>query len=141
MKKSFHGWWIVFASVITFGLSTGLPYYNISFFYDYFQREYNWTREDITLGFPLAALLAIWVGPIFIARFSPRKLIIAARASPSGLAGFGKMSGVLWDLLRPLGALYDRLLLLGPPPHQIIVSHGSGAIAAKRWASSMSVWA
>ncbi len=141
MKKSFHGWWIVFASVITFGLSTGLPYYNISFFYDYFQREYNWTREDITLGFPLAALLAIWVGPIFIARFSPRKTHHRGTGLTFWPGRIRQDVGRAVGSTTALGALYDRLLLLGPPPHQIIVSHGSGAIAAKRWASSMSVWA
>ena len=123
MKKPFYGWWIVFSSVITFGLSTGLPYYNISFFYDYFQREYSWTREQITLGFPLAALIAIWVGPIFIARFSPRKLIIAGTGLTFlALAGFGKMNGVLW-VYYGLWVLYTiGYFFSGPPPHQIIVS-------------------
>ena len=55
MKKSFHGSWIVFAACITFGLSTGIPYYNIGFFYDYIARDFNWSREQVTLGFPLAA--------------------------------------------------------------------------------------
>src|SRR5438270_4992196 len=61
-RRDFYGWWITAAAVITFGLSTGLPYYNIAFFYDYFQRAYGWSRPDITLGFPIAALLTIWAG-------------------------------------------------------------------------------
>jgi hypothetical protein len=32
-----------------------LPYYNMPFFYDYYQREFHWTKEQITFGFPLAA--------------------------------------------------------------------------------------
>lgn len=76
MAKKFYGWWIVAGAFVTFGLSVGVPYYNISFFYDYFAREFNWSRADITLGFPLATVLTIWVGPLMIHRFSPRKLIL-----------------------------------------------------------------
>src|SRR5438477_11193620 len=80
MKKSFYGWWITAAAVVTFGLSTGLPYYNIPFFYDYFQRAYGWSRSEITFGFPLAAILTIWAGPLLVHRFSPRKLLLIGTA-------------------------------------------------------------
>ena len=59
MARRFYGWWITAAAFITFGLAVGIPYYNISFFYDYFQRAFGWSRADITLGFPLAAALTI----------------------------------------------------------------------------------
>jgi hypothetical protein len=52
MKKGFYGWWAVAASFITFGISVGLPYYNMPFFYDYFQKSFGWERSQITLGFP-----------------------------------------------------------------------------------------
>ncbi len=32
MKKVFHGWWVVAAAFISFGLAVGLPYYNTRFF-------------------------------------------------------------------------------------------------------------
>lgn len=72
MPKKFYGWFIVAAAVCTFGLSTGLPYYNMPFFYDYYAREYNWTKPDITLGFPLAALFTLWVGPILCTASRPK---------------------------------------------------------------------
>ena len=71
-KRGFYGWWIVGASFLTFGIAVGLPYYNLPFFYDYFQNEFHWERPDITLGFPLAAILTLWVGPLVIPHFSPR---------------------------------------------------------------------
>src|ERR1700683_590882 len=73
----FYGWQVVANAFLTFCLSVGVPYYNIPFFYDYFQKSFNWSLKEITLGFPLAALLTIWVGPLIVPRFSPRKLIIA----------------------------------------------------------------
>jgi MFS family permease len=122
--RKFYGWWIVAAACFTFGLSTGVPYYNISFFYDYFARDFNWTREQITLGFPLAAALTLWLGPLLIARYSPRKLILAGTGLTCiALCGFGKMPGVLW-IYYGFWVIYTvGYFMSGPPPHQIIVSH------------------
>ena len=121
--RKFFGWWVTIAAFITFGLSVGIPYYNIGFFYDYFQREFGWSRADITLGFPLAALLTLWVGPLVIHRFSPRKLILAGTALTAvALIGFGKMGSVLavyylfW-VVYTVGYIFS-----GPIPHQLIVS-------------------
>jgi len=41
-QRKFYGWWIAAASFFTFGISVGLPYYNIPFFYDYFQTAFHW---------------------------------------------------------------------------------------------------
>ena len=124
MKKAFHGWWITAAAVITFGLSTGLPYYNIGFFYDYFARTFGWSKSQITLGFPLAALLTIWAGPLLIHRFSPRRLIVIGTGLTFvALVGFGKMGGAL-TLYYFFWVVYTvGYILSGPIPHQIIVSN------------------
>lgn len=124
MAKKFYGWWIVAGAFVTFGLSVGVPYYNISFFYDYFAREFNWSRADITLGFPLAAALTLWVGPLLIHRISPRRLImIGTGLTCVALVGFSRMPGLLW-VYYGFWVIYTvGYFLSGPPPHQIIVSH------------------
>ncbi len=48
--RKFYGWWITVAAFVTFGLAVGIPYYNIGFFYDYFERGFHWSRAQITLG-------------------------------------------------------------------------------------------
>jgi MFS family permease len=120
----FYGWRVVATAFITFGLSVGLPYYNIPFFYDYFQRSFHWSLKEITFGFPLAAILTIWVGPVLIPRFSPRKLIIAGTGLTAlALWGFGSMQGTL-VVYFALYFLYTvGYLFSGPIPHQILVSH------------------
>ena len=123
-RKAFRGWWIAGAVSITYGVAQGIPYYNISFFYDYFQRAFGWTKADITLGFPLAALFTVWVGPVLIPRFSQRKLILFGTFSTAlSLAGFAWMRGSL-AVYFALWALYTvGYLTSGPIPHQIIISH------------------
>jgi MFS family permease len=76
LGEGFYGWRIVATAVFTFGIAVGVPYYNIPFFYDYFQKTHHWRLEQITLGFPLAAALSIWIGPLLVPRIGPRKLII-----------------------------------------------------------------
>ncbi len=124
MRKLFYGWIITAAAFFTFGLSTGIPYYNIGFFYDYFERTFGWSRSQITLGFPLAALLTIWAGPLIVPKFSPRKLILVGLTLTSiALAGFGRMGGSL-PLYYVLWVVYTvGYIAAGPIQHQIIVSH------------------
>ena len=78
----FYGWWVVAAAFVTFGLSVGLPYYNIPFFYDYFEAAYQWRRVDITRGFFYATLLTLWVGPVLIPRFHA---VLEEREAPLGV--------------------------------------------------------
>jgi MFS family permease len=122
-RKVFYGWYVVAAAFVTFGLAVGWPYYNISFFYDYFEKTYGWTKAQITFGFPLAAVLTLWVGPVLVPRFSPRKLIVVGTGLTClAFIGFGNMGGniyVYWALWFVYTVGY---LLSGPIPHQIIVS-------------------
>lgn len=123
-QGKFYGWWVAAASFFTFGVAVGVPYYNISFFYDYFQHEFGWQLSEITFGFPLAALLTIWVGPLVIHRFSPRKLILVGTLLTAlAFLGFSRMTGDLkmyyffW-FLYTVGYIFS-----GPIPHQLLVSH------------------
>jgi MFS family permease len=124
MPKSFYGRWIVLASCLTFGISVGLPYYNMPFFYDYYRNAFHWKLHDITLGFPLAALLTLWVGPLLVPRFSPRKLLVAGTAlTLLAFVGFSQMTGNI-TVYYFLWFLYTfGYILSGPIPHQIMVSH------------------
>jgi MFS family permease len=120
----FYGWQVVATAFLTFGLAVGIPYYNIPFFYDYFQKSFHWSLKEITLGFPLAALLTVWVGPLLIPRFSPRKLIIVGTGFTAlAFWGFGAMNGNLLLYFACYFLYTVGYLFSGPIPHQILVSH------------------
>ncbi len=123
-RRIFRGWWVAAAASVTYGIAQGIPYYNVSFFYDYFERSFGWSKAEITLGFPLAALFMVWVGPVLIPRFSQRKLILFGTfCTALSLAGFAWMGGSLGVYLA-LWALYTvGYLTSGPIPHQIIITH------------------
>ena len=75
-SRPFRGPWIIAGCFLTFGVASGFPYYNISFFFDYFRSDHGWTQQAITLGAPIAVLLTIWAGPVVVPRWSPRWLIV-----------------------------------------------------------------
>ena len=123
-QRDFYGWWIVATAIVTFGLAVGFPYYNLPFFYDYFQKGFGWDLRQITLGFPIAALLTIWVGPWLIPRFSPRKLILVGTGFTAlAFFGFAHMQGSILFYFAVYFVYTVGYLFSGPIPHQILVSY------------------
>ncbi len=123
-KKDFYGWWIVATGFITFGIAVGVPYYNLPFFYDYFQSAFGWNIEQITLGFPIASLLTIWAGPLLIPRLSPRWLLIAGTGFTAvAFFGFGWMKGALVTYFALYFIYTVGYICSGPIPHQLLVSY------------------
>ena len=122
-QKSFFGWWIVAFAFLTFGIAVGIPYYGMPFFYDYYEKTFGWSRKEITFGFPLAATLTLWVGPLIVHKYSPRKLLaIGAACTALAFIGFGTMGGSL-PVYYAFWVLYIvGYIFSGPIVHQVIVS-------------------
>ncbi len=121
--KPFYGWWVTVAAFFSFGIAVGIPYYGMPFFYDYYQKDLGWSRPDITFGFPIAALLTLWVGPVLVHRFSPRKLILIGTALTCfAFLGFGYMGRALWFYYLLWFSYVVGYIFSGPIPHQILMS-------------------
>lgn len=124
MKKRFYGWWVVAACFLTFGISTGFPYYNIAFFFDYFRDDHNWPISFITLGAPVAVLLTIWAGPLIVPRVSPRVLIVVGTGLTFlAFQWFSRLSGATWEYYAAWCVYMVGYFLSGPIPHQVIISN------------------
>jgi MFS family permease len=124
MKKGFYGWWVVAACFLTFGISTGFPYYNIAFFFDYFRDDHSWPISFITMGAPIAVLLTIWAGPIIVPRVNPRLLIIVGTGMTfAAFQWFARLSGAQWEYYAAWCLYMVGYFLSGPIPHQIIISN------------------
>ena len=122
-SRSFRGPWIIAGCFFTFGVASGFPYYNISFFFDYFRNDHGWTPQAITLGAPLAVLLTIWAGPIIMPRFSPRWLIVIGTGLTCiAFQWFARLSGSSVEYYAAWCVYMLGYFLSGPIPHQIILS-------------------
>jgi MFS family permease len=123
VTKKFYGWWMTVFAFFTFGIAVGIPYYGGPFFYDYYMREFGWSRADVTLGFPLAATLTLWVGPLLVHRFSPRKMILVGTGFTAlAYLGFGTMKGSLTAYYSFWFLYVVGYIFSGPIAHQVIVS-------------------
>src|SRR6476619_6989999 len=104
----------------------GLALYGLPFYYDFFVREFGWSRTQVTSGNAISKLL---IGPLFgfaagwiVDRFGPRRLMIAGiLMAGSALVGLAHMTA-LWMfyffyILNALGYVCG-----GPLPNQVLLS-------------------
>lgn len=104
----------------------GFALYGLPFFYDFFMKEYGWSRTVVTSGNAMGKLL---VAPLFgfiagwlIDRYGPRKMLMAgALMTGSALIGL--------SLLNSLGMFYMFYVFIalgyvfgGPLPCQVLIS-------------------
>jgi MFS family permease len=123
MPRKFYGWWITAAAFFSFGLAVGVPYYAMPFFYDYYERTFGWSRSDITSGFIIGVLITIWVGPMFVHRFSPRRMILFGTACTAcSFFGFATMTGNLYVYYLYWVIYVVGYIFSGPIPHQVMIS-------------------
>ena len=105
----------------------GLSFYGLPFFYDFFEREFHWSRETITNGnfygklivAPMFGFLAGW----FIDKLGPRRLMIAGvLMGGAALIGLSQMNA-LWIFY--LCYFFNALGYVcgGPLPNQVLLSH------------------
>jgi sugar phosphate permease len=104
----------------------GLALYGLPFFYDFFVRDFGWTRAQVTSGNALSKLV---VGPLFgfgagwfIDRFGPKRLMLAgvlmAGIALVGLGSITSLAGFyFFYLFNALG-----YVLGGPLPNQVLLS-------------------
>lgn len=109
----------------------GIMFYGLPFFYDFWVKDFGWTRATVTSGNALAKVI---IGPLFgflagwiIDRFGPRRLMLAGIIM-GGIAviGLSQMSS-LWELY--VFYMFNALGYMcgGPLPNQVLIS---------RWFSS-----
>ncbi len=111
--------------VVLFSI-VGLALYGLPLYYDFFVRDFGWSRTQVTSGNALSKLV---VGPLFgfvagwlVDRFGPRRLMFAGILMAGvALIGLGRMTALwmfyLFYLLNALGYVCG-----GPLPNQVLLS-------------------
>jgi MFS family permease len=116
----------VFTSFTVLFAIVGLALYGLPFYYDFFVREFGWSRTQVTSGNAISKLL---IGPLFgfaagwiVDRFGPRRLMIAGiLMAGSALVGLAHMTALwmfyVFYILNALGYVCG-----GPLPNQVLLS-------------------
>ncbi len=115
--------------------AVGIGLYGLTFFYDFFVKDYGWTRQQVTSGNAYAKLL---VGPLFgylagwlIDRYGPRRLLLVGIVMAGGaMVGLGYVSTLagfyLFYVFNALGYVFG-----GPLPVQVLLSRWFTAARGK----------
>src|SRR5436305_10442659 len=94
------------------------------FFYDYFIRDFGWTRAQTTSGIALATILIQPVAGLLLHRYSTRRLILfGAGMLLVSLVGFGLGNGSLLLYYLCWCAFMVGYIYAGPLPHQVLLTH------------------
>lgn len=104
----------------------GIMYYGLPFFFDFWVKEFNWTRATVTSGNVAGKII---IGPLFgfaagwiIDKFGPKRLMISGIA----IAGLAVMSIGIMTSLWQFYLLYFLMTLGymcgGPLPNQVLIS-------------------
>jgi MFS family permease len=122
-KKQFQVGATAFLSLFSL---VGIMFYGLPFFYDFWIKEFGWTRATVTSG---SAFGKVIIGPVFgfiagwfIDRYGPRRLMLTGIVMGGfALIGLSVMT-TLWQfylfyLFNALGYLFG-----GPLPNQVLIS-------------------
>ncbi len=119
----FYGWFVAASAFVTLLITVGIPFYGLPFFYDYFIKEFGWSRAQTTSGIAIATILIQPIGGLLVHRFSPRKLILfGAGALMLALAAFSAGTGSLLLYYASWCIFMVGYVYAGPLPHQVILT-------------------
>jgi MFS family permease len=122
-RPVFYGWFVTFAAFITLLITVGVPFYAMPFFYDYFIKEFGWSRAQTTSGIAIATILVQPIGGLLVHRYSARKLIIlGALLLLLAICGFAVGTGSLLLYYAAWCVFMGGYVFAGPIPHQVILT-------------------
>ena len=100
-----------------------MPFYGLPFFYDYFIRDFGWSRAETTGGIALATILVQPLAGFVVDRFSPRLLIgVGAGFLLLSLVGFSLGNGRLLFYYLSWCLFMAGYMCSGPLPHQVLIA-------------------
>jgi sugar phosphate permease len=63
-RRVYYGWWLLAASVAAMALGSGVSFWAFGFYVAPLEREFGWSRAQVSLGFSAALLVSGLSGPL-----------------------------------------------------------------------------
>ena len=103
----------------------GIMFYGLPFFYDFWVRDYGWSRATVTSGFTIAKIVVsplAFVAGWMIDKFGPKRLMISGILMGGiALIGLGHVTMLapfyIFYLFNAMGYMFG-----GPLPNQVLIS-------------------
>lgn len=118
-RRPFYGWWLLAWSVTAMALGSGVSFWAFGFYVSPLEREFGWSRAEVSLGFSAALLVSGVSGP-FIGRWidvhGPRSAIILGTVLTAASYVLLASTDTLWQwyLYSALNAVVRQLMFFIP---------------------------
>lgn len=115
----FYGWWLLAGSVIAMALASGVSFWSFGLYIDPLEKEFGWSRAEVSLGFSISLLVSGLTGP-FIGRWidarGPRLAIIVGAALTAVTYVLLATTSELWQwyTFQSINAVFRQLMFYIP---------------------------
>lgn len=118
-RRVFFGWWLLAASVGAMALGSGTSFWAFGFYVQPLEREFGWTRAEVSLGFSAALLVSGLSGPLigrFIDTRGPRTAILVGAVLTALSFVLLSTTNALWQwyVFSALNAVARQLMFFIP---------------------------
>jgi sugar phosphate permease len=99
-RRLFYGWWMLAASVLIMTVISGLAAWTNGLYVRPLEREFGWSRAEVSLGFSAAILVSGIAGPligVWIDRFGPRSAMLVGSVMTSATYVLLSLTDALWQ--------------------------------------------
>lgn len=63
-RNIFYGWWVLAGSVVAMALGSGVSFWAFGLYIDPLEKEFGWSRAEVSLGFSISLLVSGLSGPM-----------------------------------------------------------------------------
>ena len=125
MRHAYYGWWVLAASVVSVALAAGLSFWSFGLYIDPLEREFGWSRWEISGGFSIALLVGALASPLIgrgIDRYGPRRVVILGAVLTAGSFLLLATTTELWQWFayQSIAAVFRNMMFF--IPFQTLVS-------------------
>ena len=125
VRHAYYGWWVLAASVVSVALAAGLSFWSFGLYIDPLEREFGWSRWEISGGFSIALLVGALASPLIgrgIDRFGPRRVVVLGAVLTAGSFLLLATTTELWQWFayQSIAAVFRNMMFF--IPFQTLVS-------------------
>lgn len=125
-RKVFYGWWVLAGSVVAMALASGVSFWSFGLYIDPLEKEFGWSRAEVSLGFSVSLLVSGLTGPLigrWVDARGPRSAIVVGAVLTAATYLLLATTDALWQWFAYLtvNAVCRQLMFF--IPFQALISH------------------
>ncbi len=119
LRRAYYGWWMLAGSVVAVALAAGVSFWSAGLYVDPLEREFGWSRANISGGFSVGILASALAAPFigwWIDRSGPRRIILIGAALTAASYLLLATASELWQwfVYQSINAVFRQMMFFIP---------------------------